>query len=572
MGQKSSSSANIVEIVQIFCSEKGYKCELLSDTELIIYFPNIPIIYNYHNTTFKIRVPDSVREKQIINYYDKKKYQNINNILDILEDTDEYLKNIGGKCIICNELLEFVSNEPANCGRNDCYYSVDEIDLGDNYITDQYQDSQEVFWLIITTAYASMTSPRRLDVFEPFPSLVSNQKLERGLLSALNKVKIKKDFNIIDQFVKTFPTPENIINVIKQCENDMQLKARIGDEFYQIIKFVISSNKTSIKNTELVENNTIKQFKVIHTSEVEERFKKEGNNTCYLYHGSAMENWYSIMRNGIKVCSDTKLMTAGRAYGSGIYLSNSISFSHGYCVNRGISNYGTIMAVFELIGKRQNYIKGGNIYVCANDQNLILRYLIWYRNLPTSLISAADKIFAEKGEETKKSVINTNAVEKRMVRRLTKEITEFQTKGIEEGNGLRISVGDDMSIWKVFMSKFPEGEAITKDLNKRGIDEIELEIRFPPNYPIDPPFIRIVYPRFEYQTGHITSGGSICMDILTHQSWSPIMSMESILVQIRALILEGGGRLDAKQWNLKYDYQEAQASFRRVAMGHGWKI
>ncbi len=37
---------------------------------------------------------------------------------------------------------------------------------------------------------------------------------------------------------------------------------------------------------------------------------------------------------------------------------------------------------------------------------------------------------------------------------------------------------------------------------------------------------------------------SICMDLLTQSGWSPVNSIESILIQIRTEMVEGGGRLD----------------------------
>jgi hypothetical protein len=35
-------------------------------------------------------------------------------------------------------------------------------------------------------------------------------------------------------------------------------------------------------------------------------------------------------------------------------------------------------------------------------------------------------------------------------------------------------------------------------------------IVYPSDYPNSPPFVRIIRPRFQYMTGHVTIGGSIC--------------------------------------------------------------
>ncbi|GMR31274.1 hypothetical protein PMAYCL1PPCAC_01469, partial [Pristionchus mayeri] len=58
---------------------------------------------------------------------------------------------------------------------------------------------------------------------------------------------------------------------------------------------------------------------------------RNGGRTRYLFHGSKMENWHSIIRSGLKNMSGTKYMLVGAAYGDGIYLSNHLATSHKYC-------------------------------------------------------------------------------------------------------------------------------------------------------------------------------------------------------------------------------------------------
>jgi Poly(ADP-ribose) polymerase catalytic domain len=51
--------------------------------------------------------------------------------------------------------------------------------------------------------------------------------------------------------------------------------------------------------------------------------RKRKNGSMFCFHGSSMENWYSILRNGLRNLSNTALMTAGAAYGAGIYASSN---------------------------------------------------------------------------------------------------------------------------------------------------------------------------------------------------------------------------------------------------------
>ena len=40
------------------------------------------------------------------------------------------------------------------------------------------------------------------------------------------------------------------------------------------------------------------------------------------------------------------------------------------------------------------------------------------------------------------------------------------------------------------------------------------------NYPFAPPFARVILPRFKFKSGHVTTGGSICMQLLTTSGWT----------------------------------------------------
>jgi len=108
---------------------------------------------------------------------------------------------------------------------------------------------------------------------------------------------------------------------------------------------------------------------------------------------------------------------------------------------------------------------------------------------------------------------------------------------------------------------------------KTGQEHILVELRFSKDYPFAPPFVRVVKPRFAFRTGHVTVGGSICMELLTNSGWNSTNDIESILIQIRAEMTGGGARLDAGMSNT-YEYTESEAwdAFNRAAATHGWNI
>jgi len=59
------------------------------------------------------------------------------------------------------------------------------------------------------------------------------------------------------------------------------------------------------------------------------------------------------------------------------------------------------------------------------------------------------------------------------------------------------------------------------------------------------------------------------MELLTRKGWSAASSLESVLMNVRAQLIEGGARLDPYN---KSDYTEAeaQAAFDRMVRDHGW--
>jgi len=105
---------------------------------------------------------------------------------------------------------------------------------------------------------------------------------------------------------------------------------------------------------------------------------------------------------------------------------------------------------------------------------------------------------------------------------------------------------------------------------------VKLAIRFPHDYPRGPPFVRVVWPRFRYQTGHVTVGGSICTEMLTNQGWTE-MSVDALLRNVMVLFADGDGRLEitpsVHHPNPFADYDEVSAgqAFHRMLLSHGWK-
>ncbi|CAI7563857.1 unnamed protein product [Penicillium palitans] len=133
--------------------------------------------------------------------------------------------------------------------------------------------------------------------------------------------------------------------------------------------------------------------------------------------------------------------------------------------------------------------------------------------------------------------------------------------------------------WVVELHTFDPSLPLAKDLKAINQKSVVLELRFPPQFPMDPPLVRVIRPRFlEFAAGgggHVTTGGSMCMELLTHSGWLPTASIESVLLQVRMAITNTEprpARLNLTAKSNDYSVGEAVEAYRRVALAHGWQI
>ncbi|WIA19343.1 hypothetical protein OEZ85_003974 [Tetradesmus obliquus] len=163
--------------------------------------------------------------------------------------------------------------------------------------------------------------------------------------------------------------------------------------------------------------------------------------------------------------------------------------------------------------------------------------------------------------------------------------------------------GDSLLTWQLKLHNFdddlPGGRQLNQDLRRLaatyGQDHILMQIEFPQDYPHQPFFVRLVSPRCVMYTGHVTAGGSICLEALTLSgtpgSWQPDFSVESLLNVILINMIDcpvtvvqtatgpggrsGPLRIDFSSGNPTRGYStaEARAAFNRTLENHrrmGW--
>ena len=129
--------------------------------------------------------------------------------------------------------------------------------------------------------------------------------------------------------------------------------------------------------------------------------------------------------------------------------------------------------------------------------------------------------------------------------------------------------------WIVELHSFESHLPLAKDLKSRGVKSVVIEIRFGKDYPMSPPFVRVIRPRFlGFQAGgggHVTAGGALCMELLTNSGWSVVSNIESVLLQVRLAMSSTDPRPARLEAGPIRDYQvgEAVEAFIRACNAHG---
>jgi ubiquitin-conjugating enzyme E2 Q len=145
-------------------------------------------------------------------------------------------------------------------------------------------------------------------------------------------------------------------------------------------------------------------------------------------------------------------------------------------------------------------------------------------------------------------------------RRLAQDLYRIMNQDTSEaGFSLHPTAEDSMKNWTIELFQFDPDSNLAKDMKVLGIDHVELEMSFPDQYPFEPPFVRVVKPRFKRQTGFVMNG-ALCMELLTKDGWNPVNDIESVIVSIRSLLVVGDGRLEAAYNLSDTRYQELLAA------------
>ena len=132
--------------------------------------------------------------------------------------------------------------------------------------------------------------------------------------------------------------------------------------------------------------------------------------------------------------------------------------------------------------------------------------------------------------------------------------------------------------WIIELHSFDKDLPLANDMKKQNVKSIVMEVRFGAQYPMSPPFVRIISPRFlgfnQGGGGHVTLGGALCMELLTNSGWSAVSNIESVLLQVRLAMMSTDPRPARLDKHARGDYGvgEAVEAYIRACQTHGWEV
>ncbi|GMR59593.1 hypothetical protein PMAYCL1PPCAC_29788, partial [Pristionchus mayeri] len=312
-------------------------------------------------------------------------------------------------CLVCGEYLHAGAILPSICDGALCQYQYQELGLLEGLSNPRC--SAPVLSLLLTAFNAAANSGRWRDILTPSPSPTDIDNLIAEAKKLHEKNNIKWDFNqggnfdVHSMLVRAMPCARQILRTPSHYREFKQTNPNIAE----FVEWLVTSNQSFL---ELVPSKvrvdflrTSKQFIFIadtpaKQAEFDVLKNENGGKTRYLFHGSKMENWHSIIRSGLKNMSGTKYMLAGAAYGAGIYLSNLLSMSYNYCTQFGERNTAedcvqkkcclsgmALLAVVEVVDTPKAYRhNSGSIVVVTEEKWCSIRMLVAYNGLEAATV------------------------------------------------------------------------------------------------------------------------------------------------------------------------------------------
>ncbi|KAL9641426.1 hypothetical protein ABK040_013355 [Willaertia magna] len=301
--------------------------------------------------------------------------------------------------IECYDLLAKEDIKPIICTKFKCQFDYVELGVCNSIpiticpasLHSDILENHEVVDILVSMCYSAATSSRRDVIFEPFPE-------------QFNKMTGKN----YDAVIKAIDDIPPILELKKHhCETETILKKKLSANSYEILKWILTTKRCAM--VRMPEKKRIKEMQteyqyLMMIDNPEKAAQTAANRKKYgsywAFHGSAVENFHSILRRGLMNCSGTKMMTTGAAYGEGIYMAPDSSTSFGYSrvgsswsksLFGNVNNLRCIM-ICEVIKAPGVPTTPSPYYVVKQTEHVTTRFFLFYPSSNTNVSVMANNL------------------------------------------------------------------------------------------------------------------------------------------------------------------------------------
>ncbi|XP_041074595.1 protein mono-ADP-ribosyltransferase PARP6-like isoform X7 [Polyodon spathula] len=235
-------------------------------------------------------------------------------LVQIMKYAEQRIPTLNEYCVVCDEQHVFQNGsmlKPAVCTRELCVFSFYTLGVMSG-AAEEVATGAEVVDLLVAMCRAALESPRKSIIFEPYPSVVdpNDPKTLAFNPKKKNYERLQKALDSVMSIREM--TQGSYLEIKKQMD-------KLDPLAHPLLQWIISSNRSHIVKLPLS-----RQLKFMHTSHQflllssppakEARFRtaKKLYGSTFAFHGSHIENWHSILRNGLVNASYTKLQEWGR--------------------------------------------------------------------------------------------------------------------------------------------------------------------------------------------------------------------------------------------------------------------
>uniref|UniRef100_A0A8C8BAY0 PARP catalytic domain-containing protein n=1 Tax=Otus sunia TaxID=257818 RepID=A0A8C8BAY0_9STRI len=311
-------------------------------------------------------------------------------LVQTIEFAEQRIPVLNEYCVVCDEPHVFQNGpmlRPTVCERELCVFAFQTLGVM-NEAADEIATGAQVVDLLVSMCRSALESPRKVVIFEPYPSVVDPND---------------------PQMLAFNPRKKNYDRVMKALDSITSIREMTQAPYLEIKKQMDKQDPLAhpllqwykIDSHEMI---IIKQLKFMHTPHQflllssppakESNFRAAKNlyGSTFAFHGSHIENWHSILRNGLVVASNTRLQLHGQPSPlllfHSVCLTALIKFSHVFTSQSQKKGQQSqflqsrnlkCIALCEVITSSDLH-KHGEIWVVPNTDHVCTRFFFVYED------------------------------------------------------------------------------------------------------------------------------------------------------------------------------------------------